>query len=1373
VNLKTTFTLLILALVGGAGWLYLQFFRTPTAASSKTLAVLQDELTPERVTRIDVPHGDHPLVLERGPTGEWSMPGNWPTRQPEVKELVGLLTGLRTRFVPVALSGDKPDLKDYGLDAGQTTLTVTVRADNTDYRLQFGEEPGESNRFSRPTFVRVDDRAEVVRLGPNLLATLNRPADYYQQRRLFPGELVKDADNPQQREQLNARSLSVKSPKATYTLTRTGKEWELLEPVKDRADPDQLKTVLTNVPDIWAEQFVVNPKKDLAAYGLADPEQTIVVTRSDGGTVTLLIGKQSQMKTRTVTRPAPPGGPPGLPRQPQQETVHEEYRYAKLQNNDQVFEIKGDKLKDVFVAVDTLRDARLARFRPEDARRVELAFAGQDIAIVKDKDRWRLQKPMEADAESSNVTELLDKLSNLQARDKDVLDKADAKAFELDPPAGTVKVTAEETKGEGDAKTTTSKTFTFDLGKDDADKKKLYVQMEGWPRVNLVEDSIVALLKRPALAYRGRRIFDFSSSELAKIEVEHGETKFLLQQEQNTWRLAAPVQAEADRIKADRLADDLSRLEAVEYVNNEPKPDDLETYGLAKPGVSATLSFTKTDKPAQSLLVGKQRGDKAEYFAKVASAPAVFVVKKETRDLLDQDSLAFRPLQIWQIATADLTGLRHQKDGQEYRLKHDSDSWKIEEPFVADAVSTQVQPMINDLANLRAERYEANVAKELGQYGLEKPYLRLVLTTTAKKEGEEAKEGSKEYILLLGKPTGEGAATRFAKRGDAEAIFVVSEKLATAVDRAALDFLDRKLLALDLGSIRGLRSTPQGGTPLTLKREKDTWQVESPGVASFTADQHEVDIALGAWANLQAERFVAYGPKVDAKSYGLDMPTTSVTVTLKSPRPDDDKAPPKPEQHTVALGKPVPDEAGAFYARLDNGSGVAVLSPATAAELKKTYLAFVDRTVLKLPAGEVTALERKMAGNDLEIVKKEEAWDLAKPAPGRADGATMDKLVEQLASLRAQQVAAYPVKDLQPFGLDTPIAVVTLRLADGKAHVVRMGKAVEETKAEAAGRYVLADDSKAVAVISGSLAAQLLAPQLQFRDRNLTRFADVDRILLDRGPRQAVFSKVAGTWKLTGPVEAEAEQIELEDFINALARLRADQLVADKPPDLKSYGLNPPEVLWRFQSGDKEVLGLLVGKHEKTGVDGQEKDGPRCYAKLAAGDLVFLLDPRQTTQALAEYRSRTIWDPLDAAQVQALQYDYAGNSFTLQKSDNTWHFAGRPDLQVRPEAVTETLDALARLRPERYVVDRDADLKLYGLEPPQLVVEVQTPTGKRTLQIGRAEGASKRLYAHVPEPKHPGVFIIGENEAGQILRDAKAFAQAPPKPDKKEADKGK
>src|SRR5262249_53589456 len=125
--------------------------------------------------------------------------------------------------------------------------------------------------------------------------------------------------------------------------------------------------LLSAVPDIWAEQFLstgptpvatllagaapgdpastvaalfwLTPQGLLVKSGLTHPERTLTVTKPNGDTVTLLIGSVSTTHAKQVPRPQQPmfpGAEPGF------QTIFEEYRYAKLKDNDQIFEIRGD-----------------------------------------------------------------------------------------------------------------------------------------------------------------------------------------------------------------------------------------------------------------------------------------------------------------------------------------------------------------------------------------------------------------------------------------------------------------------------------------------------------------------------------------------------------------------------------------------------------------------------------------------------------------------------------------------------------------------------------------------------------------------------------------------------------------------------------------------------------------------------------------------------------------------------------------------------------------------------------------------------------------------------------------------------------------------
>src|SRR5437588_7552522 len=145
-NIKTTIVLLILIALCGGAWLGVTLL-SPGTPASETRAVLEENFRPDAVTRIEITRGDRHVVLEKGADG-WSLPGKWPVRRPEVEQLVGMLTNLRTRFAPIAAPGEA-ELKKVGL-TGTDVLQVNIKAGGKDYKLTLAEEPGQNGRFTRP-----------------------------------------------------------------------------------------------------------------------------------------------------------------------------------------------------------------------------------------------------------------------------------------------------------------------------------------------------------------------------------------------------------------------------------------------------------------------------------------------------------------------------------------------------------------------------------------------------------------------------------------------------------------------------------------------------------------------------------------------------------------------------------------------------------------------------------------------------------------------------------------------------------------------------------------------------------------------------------------------------------------------------------------------------------------------------------------------------------------------------------------------------------------------------------------------------------------------------------------------------------------------
>jgi hypothetical protein len=1010
---KTTLVLLGLVLAAGLGWLAFSLLRSD-AAAKKPPEVLDRDVKEalladksKEAVKIVLEHGGQKVELNR-PAGEtaWSMPGNWPPDTTQVKELIRLLAGMKSRFVAIPVKGEG-EWSDYGLE--KPLVTVRLRAGTNEQTLQFGrgypsragafgreDEPG--NTFYQATYLRRGKADEVIQLEPGLAEKLRRPRSAFMQNWLILPEetVIKSEDKPDKGKKVavvKAISFTDKQGGTSnrYTLRWTGSAWELSRPVHDKVEPEKVKAILKDLPDIWAERFVSEPDKG-DKFGLKKPEQELSVTRADGKTVTVQVGKPSRVVTRTTSGPPPRFGMP-----PTTQTHRETYHYARLKGNAQVFEVNIDKLKSLSVPLNTLRDPSVVKFKSEDAKRLEVNFAGRYIVLARPKDNWVLEKPTKYDADSVKVSDLLNNLSGLQVKDHEIIDpdpkdpNSSLKAYGLDKPAGSVTVSLEDTEDKGGKNKPGKRQVKLLLGKHDKEAKKLYVRVEGQKRIAAVDGELFDLARRPALAYRGKNIFKFSTADLAKVEVDRPGDPFTLEAAKDDWRMTTPVKAGVDGDKARKLAGDLGTLEVVDFVADNVAPKALdETYGLAKPALTVKLAFKDAKKQPLTLSLGKKRPGQLDYYAKLASDPAVFAVKEELFTTLDTPSLSYRSLDLWKIPADEVTELRLEK-AEGFRLRRDGQKWRVTAPFEAAAGADRVLSLTAALADLRAESFKEHAAKNLARYGLDKPYLRLTVTVQKKddKKGKEKvdKKGEKkakekvdkkddkkgkekvdkkgdERELLVGNPVVAGDKSRFAKLGDSPAVFVLSEATVAVLDRSPYELLDRTLLSLVPGSFRKVENKAGDKVAWSAEYKGKTWQVSQTPAGDFAADAETLAGLVSRLANLRVRKFEAYGPKVDLDKYGLKKPAFTLTFMVEGK----DK---KKTEHTLRLGAEVKGGGGGRYALLDKSPGVGVLGAPTVKEVTQGHLALVNRTLLEFKADAVTALEREAGKETLEVRRAE------------------------------------------------------------------------------------------------------------------------------------------------------------------------------------------------------------------------------------------------------------------------------------------------------------------------------------------------------------------------------------------------------------------
>ena len=107
------------------------------------------------------------------------------------------------------------------------------------------------------------------------------------------------------------------------------------------------------------------------------------------------------------------------------------------------------------------------------------------------------------------------------------------------------------------------------------------------------------------------------------------------------------------------------------------------------------------------------------------------VVGEFDNKLFAELSGEFRNRRLWDLDADDVTGIRIMPGKQEHVLRREGDKWRYTASFRFQVDGDKVKDFLNDVKELKALRFVRHAAptpKELKAFGLDEPWLTLVLT---------------------------------------------------------------------------------------------------------------------------------------------------------------------------------------------------------------------------------------------------------------------------------------------------------------------------------------------------------------------------------------------------------------------------------------------------------------------------------------------------------------------------------------------------------------------------------------------------------------------------------------------------------------------
>jgi hypothetical protein len=208
-----------------------------------------------------------------------------------------------------------------------------------------------------------------------------------------------------------------------------------------------------------------------------------------------------------------------------------------------------------------------------------------------------------------------------------------------------------------------------------------------------------------------------------------------------------------------------------------------------------------------------------------------------------------------------------------------------------------------------------------------------------------------------------------------------SNKSQAAKEKTPVD-TTTKLLNIPEDQFQEIKIKKLTSDTVDLKRENGKWRMTEP--KALPADQDVVGPMTSALGTLSADKVIDE-KATDLKQYGLATPTLDVQVTRKDGKTDH-----------VLIGDDTLTGSGA-YAMVAGSPKVVTITSFTKTSLDKRPDDIRDKRLLNFDSDKLTRVELAGKGALVEFGKNaQNEWAILKPRPLRADGSSVDTLINKL-----------------------------------------------------------------------------------------------------------------------------------------------------------------------------------------------------------------------------------------------------------------------------------------------------------------------------------------------------------------------------------------
>jgi hypothetical protein len=574
---------LILAILVAAGVAYFKFYEMKRPSTEEARRQSQNMVNFDR-TKIDgivIQNGDQKIEIRRR-DNKWRL--ETPIKDQADTGLVEtLLSDLenwqRDATIPAKeIDADKSKLTEYGLN--NPKLKLKLLGHDRPPEILFGKDAAMENRM----YVRFQNSNETFLAGQSVKKDIDKNPEEFRDRKLTDLSTVQ------------VRRVLLKTPAGEMELEKKDTHWDILKPLRARADDQKVNDLISQITSARIGQFVANDRGDLRPYGLAEPRGSITLfdqeqTRDQkieiGGSIKVA-GREDKGQTLQIGSPATSG--------------EKDQVYVRFAPRGSVYTLPK-KIEDILNTKPAdLRDNHLVRIDTNILDRITIDAQGKNKTVLARKDgNWTIASRNNAPANSGAVQHMIETLQNERVT-RFVEDVAsNLPKYGLDKPQLQITFSSFASENTAETKAGEQPFATIAFGK--VEGENVYARLTDEPFVVAVRRELLDQTSPDPLRWQDLSIFKFKPEQIHRVTVTTNKELSLERDQKNQWHWVKGAGA-INQGNLQSLVNTLSNLYAVRWLGATTPQN-----GFDKPQLVLSFTTSADNKTSHKITVGAQNSD--------------------------------------------------------------------------------------------------------------------------------------------------------------------------------------------------------------------------------------------------------------------------------------------------------------------------------------------------------------------------------------------------------------------------------------------------------------------------------------------------------------------------------------------------------------------------------------------------------------------------------------------------------------------------------------------------------------------------------------------------------------------------------------------